>query len=108
MKKQSNQRVSHRPENHRWSLSRAGRTVASVLLALALPVWNAGQNDSAQKSPSAALLETSTNLQIQSSVLRIEFDQNLRSRVVALVGPSPQFLTPFSASETVTGIRTLE
>jgi alpha-galactosidase len=87
----------------RCSLSRIGRAFAGILLALALPVWNSGQNNS-EKSNSVAALETSTNLQIQSSVLRIEFDRNLRSRVVALLGRSPQFLTPFSASETVTGV----
>jgi alpha-galactosidase len=74
-----------------------------VLLALFLPVWNSGQNN---LLPRPAALPDSTNLQIQSSVLRIEFDRNLRSRVVSLLGPSPQVLTPFTASETVTGIRT--
>ena len=105
MKYESDWRVNFRPEKRRWSPSRVGRTAASVLLALAVPVWNSGQNDSAHKSAPVAALESSTNLQIQSSVLRIEFDHNLRSRVVSLVGRSPQFLTPFSASETVTGVR---
>ena len=54
----------------------------------------------------AGALKASTDLEIQSSVLRIEFDRNLRSRIVALFGPSPQLLAPFSASETVTGVRT--
>jgi alpha-galactosidase len=36
--------------------------------------------------------------------LRIEFDHNLHSRVVALFGPSPKLLAPFSASETVTSV----
>ena len=38
------------------------------------PVWNSEQNKLAQAS---------TDLQIQSSVLRIEFDHNLHSRVFA-------------------------
>ena len=110
MKNQADRGVRSRPEKDRWSLSRRrrGRTVAQaccVLLGLALPVWNSGQNNLAQESTPAGALKASTNLQIQSSVLRIEFDHNLRSRVVALVGRSPQLLTPFSASETVTGVR---
>jgi hypothetical protein len=55
------------------------------LLALALPVWNSGQNNAAEKSTPVAAPKTttnSTNLQIQSAALRIEFDHNLRSRVV--------------------------
>lgn len=105
MKDQSDRCVRSRSEENRWSPSRVGRAFASVLLALALPVWNSGQNNSAQESTRVAAPKTSTNLQIPSTVLRIEFDHNLHSRVVALVGRSPQFLTPFSASETVTGAR---
>ena len=77
-----------------------------ALLGLALPRWNSGQNSSAQHSSPVALPDSSTDLQIQSSVLRIEFDHHLRSRVVALLGPSPGILAPFSESETVTGART--
>jgi hypothetical protein len=75
-----------------------------VLLVLVLPAWNSRQSNSAQESTPGAL-EVATNLQIQSSVLRIEFDHNLRSRVVALTGRSPQVLNSFSASETVTTSR---
>ena len=78
------------PEKDRWSLSRMrrGRTVAHigcVLLGLALPVWNSGQNSLSQESAPAGSLKAPTNLQIQSSVLRVEFDHNLRSRVVVLL-----------------------
>jgi alpha-galactosidase len=104
MKNQSNRRLNSHIEKNRRCLSKSGRMVAFVFLGLVLPVWNSGQSDSVQKSTSVAPPKTSTNLQIQSSVLRIEFDHNLRSRIVALVGRSPQFLTPFSASETVTSV----
>jgi alpha-galactosidase len=112
MKNQSGRGVRSRSAQDRWSPSRMrrGRTVAEtccVLLALALPVWNSGQSRLAQEPTPAGALKASTDLQIQSSVLRIEFDHNLRSRVVALLGRSPQFLTPFSASETVSGVRPL-
>ncbi len=73
-----------------------------VLFGLALPGWNSGQNGAGQKSAPTAAGNSPANLQIQSSVLRIEFDRNLHSRVAALFGPRPKFLTPFSASETVT------
>ena len=72
-----------------------------VLLGLALIGSNSRQYDSSPAS--AAASDAMTDLQIQSSVLRIEFDHNLRSRVVALFGPNPKPLTPFSASETVAG-----
>jgi hypothetical protein len=76
-----------------------------ILLGLALPVWNSGQSSAGQESQPIGTHNASTDLQIQSSVLRIDFDGKLRSRVVALLGSSPQFLTPFSDSETVTGNR---
>ncbi len=72
-----------------------------VLLGLALLGSNSRQYDSSPAS--AAASDATTDLQIQSSVLRIEFDHNLRSRVIALFGPDPKPLTPFSASETVAG-----
>ena len=78
----------------------------SALLGLALPRWSSGQNSSARDSAPATGANGVSDLQIQSSVLRIEFDHHLRSRVVALLGPNPKVLAPFSASETVTGIRT--
>jgi alpha-galactosidase len=54
---------------------------------------------------SSGALKVATSRQIQSSVLRIEFDHNLRSRVVALFGGKPRVLAPFSASETIAGVR---
>jgi alpha-galactosidase len=75
-----------------------------VLLSLVLPGWNSGQNKSAEKDTAARASGDASHLQIQSSVLRIEFDRNLNTRVVALFGPSPKPVTPFSASETVAGI----
>ena len=92
----------HRSTTPGWALAQ----ICCLLLCLALPGWNAGQEGLAQQRPAAAALNVATDLQIQSSVLRIEFDRNLRSRVIALFGPRPEVLTPFSASETVTGIRT--
>ncbi len=83
------------------------RTIAltcCVLLGLVLLGWNSGQNNSPQTSAPASVGTASTDLQIQSSVLRIEFDRNLHSRIVALFGPSPNVLTPLSPSETVAGI----
>ncbi len=79
-----------------------------AVLGLALPRWNSGQNGSAQHSAPATAPNGFPDLQLQSSVLRIEFDPSLRSRVVALLRPNPEVLAPFSASETVigTGIRT--
>src|SRR5580658_2211172 len=76
-----------------------------ALLGLALPRWNSGQNSSAHDSAPASAPSgiSDAGLQIESSVLRIEFDRHLRSRVVALLGPKPKLLAPFSASETVIG-----
>jgi alpha-galactosidase len=76
------------------------------VLGLAQPGWNSGQNNSGNKSAPAGAPSASTDLQIQSSVLRIEFDGKLHSRVFALFGPGPRLLAPFSASETATGVRT--
>src|SRR5271169_3457748 len=99
-----------KPKNDRWypSRMRRGRVIAQtccVLLGLALPVWNSGQHNLAQESASAGALKASTDLQIESPVLRIEFDRNLHSRVIPQFGPSLRPLVSFSASETVTGAR---
>jgi alpha-galactosidase len=92
----------------RTSMTKRRRAIACcVLLCVALPAWNSGRNrlDAlAHPAPSANL---ASDLQIQSSVIRIEFDHNLHSRVVALFGSKAERLTPFSASETVTTLRTL-
>jgi alpha-galactosidase len=76
-----------------------------ALLGLALPRWCSAQNGLADNS-SSATPDGSPDLEIESSVLRIEFDRKMRTRVVALIGPSPQILAPFSASETLTGLHT--
>jgi alpha-galactosidase len=75
-----------------------------VLLALALAGGDSGQGSPGAKHVPAAADKPATDLQIQSSVLRIEFDHNLRSQVVALFDQTPKTLTPLSASETVAGI----
>jgi alpha-galactosidase len=75
-----------------------------VLLGLALPSWNSGQNRLDPKGILARAGTTTSDLQIQSSVLRIEFDRNLHSRIIALFGQTPKPLTPLSASETVADI----
>src|SRR5208283_2099696 len=84
---------------------RAIAQTCCAVLGLALPRWTAGQNASAEHS-APATAPVFPDLELQSSVLRIEFDRRLRSRVVALLGANPRILSPFSASETVTGIRT--
>ena len=84
--------------------TRATALTCCVLLGLALPGWNSGQNSASQRFAPTGAHNPSTDLRIQSSVLRIEFDHNLHSRVVALFGPSPKLLAPFSASETVTSV----
>src|SRR5580704_7117487 len=91
----------------RTMMTKTRRTlVYCILLSIALPGWSARQEGSVQQSAAASPVHVATDLEIQSSVLRIEFDHNLHSRVVALFGSNPKLLTPFSASETVTGIRT--
>jgi alpha-galactosidase len=75
-----------------------------VLCGVALPGWNWGQNRSGQQSVPSSAVAPSTDLAIQSSVLRIEFDHNLHSRVAALFGASAKLVTPFSATETVAGV----
>jgi alpha-galactosidase len=84
--------------------TRAAALTCCVLLGLALPGWNSGQDSAGQRIAPTGAHNPSTDLQIQSSVLRIEFDHNLHSRVVALFGPRPKLLTPFSASETATSV----
>jgi alpha-galactosidase len=83
---------------------RAIAQTCCAALGLALPRWNSGQNGSAQHSAPGAAANGVLDLQIQSSILGIEFDRHLHSRVVALLGPRPRVLAPFSASETVIGI----
>ena len=75
-----------------------------VVLGLVLAGRDSGQNSPAPKHVPAGADKPATDLGIQSSVLRIEFDHNLHSQVVALFGQAPKSLTPLSASETVAGV----
>ncbi len=80
-----------------------GRVVGCcVFLSLALPAWNSGQKSSTHETAASSVTGASANLQIESPVLRIEFDHNLHSRVVTLFGSKAKVLAPFSASETIT------
>jgi alpha-galactosidase len=90
----------------RTRLGRSFTEICCVLVCFALPGWNSGQNGPRQEFVPVVAPSVGTDLQIQSSVLRIEFDRNLHSRVTALFGPKPQVLTAFSPSETVTSVRT--
>ncbi len=77
-------------------------SICLVVLSGALPAWNFEQNTSQKKSPAPSETNEPAKLQIQSNVLRIEFDRHLRSRVWTLFGSKPRMLAPFSASETIT------
>jgi alpha-galactosidase len=77
--------------------------VFCALLGSPLPGWNSGQNNGSQ-GPVPADSRSSTDLQIQSRFLRIEFDRRLHSRAVPLFDATAKYFVPFSASETVTGI----
>jgi alpha-galactosidase len=61
------------------------------------------QKDAVQKSAPSASSDSSADLQIESQVLRIEFDRALHTRVVPLFAAAPKMLVPFSASETLVG-----
>jgi alpha-galactosidase len=74
-----------------------------ILLGLALSGWKPVQNNSDQRPAPSNARDASADIQIQSSILRIEFDHNLHSCVTALFGPSQTRLTSFSATETVIG-----
>jgi alpha-galactosidase len=82
------------------------RLIILSCIVVCLTFWGGGseQTSAARKPAPAATDNAAPDLQIQSSVLRIEFDHNLRSRVTALFGPRPKPLTPLSASEIVTGV----
>jgi alpha-galactosidase len=73
-----------------------------VLVGLVSPGWNTGQSKESRASTTSP--PGSADLQIQSKVLRIEFDSKLHSRVVPLFDETAKRLVPFSASETVTGV----
>ncbi|MBZ5572549.1 MAG: alpha-galactosidase [Acidobacteriia bacterium] len=85
------------------SRSRAIALACCVLLSAALPGWNSGHSSASQVSAPASPHGFSADLQIQSQILRIEFDRKLHSRVVPLFDGAAKRLVPFSASETVSG-----
>jgi len=59
---------------------------------------------SAEQSATASIVQDSSGpLQIQSPVLRVEFDRQLHSRVVALLPGVRDLGIPFAATETVSG-----
>jgi len=82
------------------------KLIIALSVMFCLTLWGRGsdQNGTAQETTQAGAANSALDLQIQSSVLRIEFDHNLRSRVSALFDPQPKPLTSFSASETVNGV----
>jgi alpha-galactosidase len=81
------------------------RLIALSCIVFCLTLWGGGSEHSAvQKSTLAGTDPSAPDLQIQSSLLQIEFDHNLHSRISALFGPKPKPLTSFSATETVTGV----
>src|ERR1700690_1657498 len=84
--------------------ARAIALTCCLLLGLALPAWNSGQNHSGHKVAPAGARDAATDLQIHSSVLRIEFDRKLYSRVIPLFDEIAKPIVPFSASETVAGV----
>jgi len=84
--------------------TREAALTCCVLLGLALPGWNSRQSASQQTTAQTAARDATADLQIQSSVLRIEFDRKLYSRVTPLFDEIAKPLVPFSASETVAGV----
>ena len=79
-------------------------TIALTTLALLTLSfgWTPGQtNQPSQPSPRTAV-DSSRKPQIESKLLRIEFDHNLHTRVVPLFAATKP-LVPFSASETLEG-----
>lgn len=77
-----------------------------ALLGFALPSPAQARNSSGRPDSTVPAAGALPDLQLQSSILRVEFDTRLRSRVIALLGQSPEVLAPFSASETITGAKT--
>jgi alpha-galactosidase len=75
-----------------------------VLLGFALPGWNSGQNNSGRGIVPADARGPAADLQIQSAILRIEFDRKLHTRVVPLFDGVANLVVPFSESETVAGV----
>ncbi len=84
---------------------RSQTLVAAAIAVLGLAFGPVpAQNSASHKSTPAAPRDSSANLQIESAVLRVQFDRNLHSRVVELLDAPPKMLAPFSASETLIGV----
>ncbi|MGA8430269.1 MAG: glycoside hydrolase family 36 protein [Candidatus Sulfotelmatobacter sp.] len=86
-------------------MMRSQTFVAAAIAVLGLafrPV--PAQNSAIHKSTPAPRRDSSTNLQIESPVLRVQFDRNLHTRVIELLDAPPKTLAPFSASETLIGV----
>jgi alpha-galactosidase len=82
---------------YKTTFYRIGKVSASLLISLG-PLLLSAQT----KTPNAPPVKIAA--QIQSPPLRIEFDGELRSRVIARFGGKEIPLGPFSASETITGV----
>jgi len=81
-----------------------------VLAAIGLALLGLGfggkaeQDSSSHAVASAASDDSAGDLQIESKVLRVEFDRKLHSRIVPMSGPATaRDLVPFSASEVIVG-----
>ena len=79
------------------------RPPALALTTLALLILSFGSNpgQTNEAPPPPAAVDSSPNPQIESKLLRIEFDHRLHTRVTPLFATKP--LTQFSASETLEG-----
>jgi alpha-galactosidase len=82
---------------------RALALASLVLLGMAFG-GKSGQSKVAAQSTTTVAHDSATTLQIESQILRIEFDRNLHSRVVPLFATDSPVLVPFSASETLIGV----
>ncbi len=83
-------------------MTKFGRTIAGcVLLGISLPAWNFEPHGLSPRSVAQDAISSSER-QVQSEVLRIEFDPHLRSRVVPLFSSTSKLMGPFSSSETIT------
>jgi alpha-galactosidase len=76
--------------------------LTAALLSMSFS-WNPKQTNAAPQSPAQAVVDSSNSPQIESKLLRVEFDRRLHTRIVPLFTPAAKPLVPFSASETLTG-----
>ena len=82
-------------------MTRPSALALTTLALLTVPVgWNPRQTNKAPQPPAA--VDSSSKPQIESKLLRIEFDHNLHTRVTPLFAATKP-LTQFSASETLEG-----